>query len=78
MTNSGKGTLLMLFGLLTIAAALGTAVVLAFYGDSYFAGFLSATIIWKWHDWLYKPINRVLQQGQTRPGLRRLNNGIEH
>lgn len=51
-----------LVGLLILAAALGVALMLAAYVNTFIAGFLSATIIWKWRDWLYRPLDAWLDR----------------
>jgi len=59
---SNKDDLLAMMGMLVIALAIGVAMYLAIYVDSFVAGFFNATIIWKWHDWIYKPIDRALDK----------------
>ena len=59
---SNKGDLMALVGLLVLTAVIGLALVLAVYVDRFVAGFFSATILWKWHDWLYKPMDAWLDK----------------
>ena len=59
---SNKGGLIAMVGVVVIFAALGIAIALAVYVDSFIAGFVSATIVWKWHDWIYQPIDRALDK----------------
>jgi divalent metal cation (Fe/Co/Zn/Cd) transporter len=59
---SNKTDLLALVGMVVIVALLAIAVLLAVYVDNFWAGFFSATITWKWHDWIYKPIDRLLDK----------------
>lgn len=59
---SNKGDLVALAGILVIAVAIGVAVALAVYVDTFVAGFFSATITWRWHDWIYQPIDRALDK----------------
>lgn len=59
---SNKGDLMALVGLLVLLAVLGLALALAGYVDTFAAGFFSATIIWKWRDWLYKPMDAWLDK----------------
>lgn len=59
---SNKGDLMALVGLLVLTAAISLALALAVYVDKFAAGFFSATIIWKWHDWLYKPMDAWLDK----------------
>lgn len=66
---SNKGDLMALVGLVVLAAAVGVALALAAYVNTFSAGFFSATIVWKWHDWLYRPLDawldRLWAQGKT-------------
>lgn len=57
---ANKGDLLALVCLLAIAALLAAVILLAVFVDSFAAGFCSATILWKWHPWVYAPLDRVL------------------
>ena len=63
---SNKGDLMALVGLMVLTAVLGLAVILAVYVDRFAAGFFSATIIWKWYSWLYKPMNAWLDKLWTQ------------
>lgn len=59
---SNKGDLMALVGLLVLMSAISLSLVLAVYVDKFAAGFFSATIIWKWHDRLFKPIDAWLNK----------------
>jgi divalent metal cation (Fe/Co/Zn/Cd) transporter len=59
---SNKGDLMALVGLLVLVAVLGLALAMAVYVDAFAAGFFSATILWKWYDWLYKPMDAWLDK----------------
>lgn len=59
---SNKGDLMALVGLMIIATAFAVAIALAIYVNAFYAGFLSATILWKWHAWLYEPIDAWLDR----------------
>jgi len=59
---ANKSDLLVLVGVVIIIALLGVAVMLTIYADNFIAGFFSATITWKWHGWIYKPIDRMLDK----------------
>ncbi len=59
---SNKGDLMAIVGLLVLTAVLGLALALAVCVDKFAAGFFSATIIWKWHPWLYKPMDAWLDK----------------
>lgn len=59
---SNKGDLLILVSLVLIVAVVGFAMFLAVYVHSFVAGFISATCLLKWHEWIYKPVDRMLEQ----------------
>jgi len=59
---SNKGDLMALAGLVILATAFGLALLLAVYVNTFAAGFFSATVIWKWRDWLYKPMDAWLDK----------------
>lgn len=48
----------MLIILLLFCLVVGLAVI----GDTYLSGFLSSTIVWKWKDWVFKPIDAYLEK----------------
>ena len=59
---SNKGDAMALIAVLVLTAALGVALALAVYVDKFIAGFVSATIIWQWRDWIYKPVDALLNR----------------
>jgi O-antigen/teichoic acid export membrane protein len=59
---SNKDDLLALVGILIIVIAVATAFAIAAYINTFTAGFFSATIVWKWKEWLYRPIDRLLDK----------------
>ncbi|MDD3575720.1 MAG: hypothetical protein PHT38_02400 [Halothiobacillus sp.] len=59
---SNKYDLLALVGILIIVIAVAAAFAIAAYINTFTAGFFSATIIWKWQEWLYRPIDRLLDK----------------
>lgn len=63
---SNKCDLLAMVGLAVIVLILAIAVALAVYVHTFIAGFFSATIIWKWHDWIYKPLDQKLDKLWTQ------------
>jgi O-antigen/teichoic acid export membrane protein len=60
--NSNKGDLLALIAIFALLGMFAAATLLAVYVDTFWAGFLSATIIWKWKHWIYNPIDRILDK----------------
>lgn len=59
---SNKGDAMALIAVLVLTVALCLALALAVYVDKFVAGFVSATIIWQWHDWIYKPVDAWLNR----------------
>lgn len=59
---SNKGDLMALVGLVVVFVALAIAITLAAYAHTFLAGFFSATITWKWRDWIYKPLDQKLDK----------------
>ena len=51
---SNKGDAMALIAVLVLTVAV--------YVDKFVAGFVSATIIWQWHDWIYKPVDAWLNR----------------
>ncbi|PKM47074.1 MAG: hypothetical protein CVV05_01410 [Gammaproteobacteria bacterium HGW-Gammaproteobacteria-1] len=81
---SNEGDLLALIGIVVVAAVLAVAILLAIYIDAFWAGAFSATIVWKWRDWIYAPIDRVLNRlwssnvAETEPVPRLLCRDCHH
>lgn len=59
---SNKGDLVAIVGVLALTAILVLTLALAVYVDKFAAGFFSATVIWKWHSWIYKPLDAWLDR----------------
>ena len=59
---SNKGDLAAFFAMLMIGCLFGYVAYLSATDNSFFAGFISASIVWKWKSWIYDPIERVLEK----------------
>lgn len=59
---SNKADLLAIFGMVVIVVLLAFAVWLSYASNSFVSGFFSATIIWKWRDWIYVPIDKMIDK----------------
>jgi hypothetical protein len=58
---SNKDDLISLIGLVVMLFLFAFVIYLA-SKNSFLAGFVAATITWKWHDWLYKPIDSFIDR----------------
>jgi uncharacterized membrane protein len=59
---SNKDDLLTIIAVVVVTAILGFTIYLAAYQNSFIAGFFSATVTWKWHEWIYSPIDNWLEK----------------
>ena len=59
---SNKGDLLAIIVCLALFALFGLVIFLAATENTFVAGFLAATITWKWHEWVFKPADRLLNR----------------
>lgn len=60
--DSNKHDLIVLLSLLGLIALLSLVLYLAANENSYVAGFLSASIVWKWKSWYYDPLDAFLEK----------------
>jgi hypothetical protein len=58
---SNKGDLLVLIALIFMVGIFCLIVYLAF-AHTFLAGFVSATLVWKWQVWFYVPIDNLLEK----------------
>ena len=56
---ANKDDLMTLIFLLVIASVFFVALYLSTI-NSFLAGFWSATIVWQWKAWIYKPLDKLL------------------
>ena len=59
---SNKGDLLAIIVGLALLALFGLVIFLAATENTFGAGFLAATITWKWHEWVFTPADRLLDR----------------
>ena len=59
--RSNKDDLVMLVVMIFLIFLFAIAVFLG-ANNSFLSGFVSATIIWKWYDWIYKPVDRFIER----------------
>ncbi|OQY41384.1 MAG: hypothetical protein B6242_17490 [Anaerolineaceae bacterium 4572_78] len=59
---SNKSDLLAIAGMIVLGIVFTLAFLIAAYFDNFYAGFFTATIIWKWKVWIYKPIDQKLDK----------------
>jgi hypothetical protein len=58
---SNKDDLVVLIGTVFILLQFGFVIYLAATENTFLSGFIASTIIWKWKDWVYNPINNYLE-----------------
>lgn len=59
---SNKDDLIVLIALIALALMVALVMYLASTENNFLAGFTAATFTWKWHDWLYKPVDNFLEK----------------
>lgn len=59
---SNKGDAVVLLGLVVTLALFGLVFYLAATANTFLAGFVAATIVWRWKAWVYEPIDRLLER----------------
>ncbi len=59
---SNKDDLILFLSICFLLLLLGLVVYLAYAVDSFWAGFVAATVIWKWKAWFYEPVDRFLER----------------
>jgi|LGVE01.1.fsa_nt_gb hypothetical protein len=59
---SNKEDAVTLFGMVLILAAFAFAIYLSIFVRSFWGGYVSATIVWKWKDWIFTPLDRWLDR----------------
>jgi hypothetical protein len=59
---SNKGDLVALLGGLFIFSLFGVVIYLAATENAFLAGFMAATITWKWKCWVFDPIDHYLER----------------
>ncbi|EOX3381145.1 hypothetical protein ACPFUC_003659 [Vibrio cholerae] len=59
---SNKDDLIVLIALIVLVIMVVLVLYLASTENTFLAGFTAATITWKWHDWLYKPVDTFLEK----------------
>ncbi|MGR5296968.1 hypothetical protein ACPV5U_19095 [Vibrio mediterranei] len=60
LSNKDDLIVLIVFVVALLMLALVTYLVLT--EKTFLAGFSVATLIWKWHEWLYKPVDVFLEK----------------
>lgn len=59
---SNKGDLAALIAMLLIGCIFGFVFYLAATSNSFFAGFVAASIAWNWKNWIYDPLDQFLEK----------------
>ena len=58
---SNKDDLVALLAVVVLFAMFGFVFYLSATANTFASGFISSTIIWKWRDWYYVPVDRFLE-----------------
>jgi hypothetical protein len=74
---SNKDDLATLIALILLLCLLAFALYLSATNESFLAGFVVATMIWKWKSWVYDPIDRFLEKHWPFEAANPSNNGTE-
>lgn len=59
---SNKTDFIMLAGIVLLLCVLCLVAYLAATNNSFIAGFVAATFVWKWKSWIYEPIDRLAER----------------
>ncbi len=59
---SNQSDAVALLGIILIFLAIAFAVYLSAFVHTFYGGFVAATITWKWDDWIFKPIDKLLDK----------------
>lgn len=59
---SNKCDLAALIAMLLLAGLLAFVVYLAATSNTFFAGFVAASITFKWKSWIYDPVDQFLEK----------------
>lgn len=62
---SNKGDLMALIGIVCIFSLFALVIYLAYSENSFLSGFLASTIVWKWKEWAYTPIDNFFEKNWT-------------
>jgi len=54
--------MMAIIGIAALILSFSIAFLLAVYFNTFWAGFFSAMITLKWYDWIYKPIDSLLNK----------------
>lgn len=63
---SNKDDLIIILSLLFLITQISFVLYLAFSVNSFWAGFVSATVVWKWKSWFYDPVDAFLERKWPR------------
>lgn len=59
---ANKDDLILLLSIGFLLLLLGLVLYLASAVDSFWAGFVAATLVWKWKAWFYEPVDGFLER----------------
>lgn len=59
---ANKDDFIIILSFCFLLMLLGLVLYLAFAVDSFWAGFVAATVVWKWKAWFYEPVDGFLER----------------